>query len=93
MEQGKGVVFTATGKSLADNGKGPELKAAAEQSGVPPSPGGRIQLFFCDFGETSPALAHSNPDGSLRLIWKGDKHIGEAYYVNTYIGFITPNPR
>jgi hypothetical protein len=93
MEAGKGVVFTATGRSLADKGKGPEFKAAAEQSGVPPSPGGRIQLFFCDFGETSPALAHSNPAGDLKLIWKGKKHDGDRYFVNTYVGFIARRPR
>jgi hypothetical protein len=93
VEVGKGVVFTATGKSLADRGKGPEFKAAAEASGVPPSPGGRIQLFFLDFGETSPALAHSNPSGDLKLVWKGEKHIGNSYYVNTYVGFIARKPR
>lgn len=93
VEVGKGVVFTATGKSLADRGKGPEFKAAAEASGVPLSPGGRIQLFFLDFGETSPALAHSNPSGDLKLVWKGEKHIGNSYYVNTYVGFIARKPR
>jgi hypothetical protein len=93
VEAGKGVVFTATGKSLNDRGKGPEFKAAAEVSGVPPSPGGRIQLFFLDSGETSPALAHSNPSGDLKLVWKGRKHIGNSYYVNTYVGFIAKKPR
>jgi len=91
---GQGVVFTATGLGLVGGkGKGPEFKAAAVASGVPPTPDGRAQLFFLDFGETSPALAHSNPDGDLNLIWKGTKHDGIRYYVNTYVGFIAAKPR
>lgn len=94
-EDGRGVVFTATGLTLAQGkGKGAEFKRAAERSGVPPAAGvGRIKLFFLDFGQTSTALAHSNTSGVLTHIWSGQKHNGYRYYVNTYVGFIARKPR
>lgn len=102
-QDGKGVVFAACGVSFAKgNGKVPEFYDAAKASGVPEIPGatlgdGRtkpvINLLLLDSGDTSPALAHETPGGNLKLLLKGSKHNGKAYYTNTYLRFKSVQPR
>jgi len=100
---GEGVVFASCGLNFsAGNGKVPEFYDAAKSSGVPEIPGatigtGRtrsiINLLLLDSGNTSPALAHQTPNGNLKLLLKGSKHNGNAYYTNTFLRFKSEQPR
>jgi hypothetical protein len=98
---GKGVVFVACGISFSQgNGKVVEFYEAARDSKVPDISGATqsngmtvINLLLLDSGNTSPALAHQNPSDNLKLLLKGSKHDGNAYYTNTFLRFKSQRPR
>jgi len=100
-ESGKGVVFAACGISFTQgNGKVVEFYDAAKQSDVPMIAGATSaesqtpsNLVLLDSGNTSPGLAHKVPSGSLKLVLKGSKHEGNAYYTNTFVRFKSQKPR
>jgi hypothetical protein len=98
---GKGVVFTACGINFSQgNGKVVEFYQAARDSKVPDISGATqsngmtvINLLLLDSGNTSPAMAHQNPSDNLKLLLKGSKHDGNAYYTNTFLRFKSQRPR
>jgi hypothetical protein len=104
LEDGKGVVFTASqppmgggNSGFPSGGRAPEFAADANRSGVPAMPGagaGRYKLLILDSGRTSVALAQVKPNNVLGVQFKGTKHsVGYPYYVNTYLGFKSTRPR
>jgi len=92
---GKGCVFTAT--QISGGGRGGDFAADAKESGVPNLTGGSkpsdLMLGILDSGDSSVALAHINPAGALKVVDKGSKQNGVAYFVNTYLGFYSQPPR
>ena len=92
---GKGCVFTAS--QISGGGHGVSFADDAKKSGVPNLPGGSkpsdLSLLILDSGDTSVAVAHANPAGTLKVIHKGAKQNGVPYFVNTYLGFYSEPPR
>jgi hypothetical protein len=87
IEEGKGVIFTAT-NYVNSQGKAIELAADARKSGVKPLNGGdgtMWELLFLD-GSSSVGLVLADPSNIQRTVIKGDKHNGR-YYINTYLLF------
>jgi len=93
IEQGKGIVFTATQTSGV--GKAPEFSADAKNSGVKNLSGSgvdRFELLILD-GSSSVALVYENASGVQQKIVAGAKHGGPEYYINTYLLFNCAKPR
>jgi len=94
IEQGKGIVFTATHTS--GDGRAPEFAADAKDSGVRNLSGSgpdRLELLILD-GSTSVGLVYENPSGNQQSVVSGAKHGGGFYYyINTYLLFKSTKPR
>ena len=97
---GNGVVFVAMGKGASGAGKVQEFYEAAKKSGIPEIPGATpsgglavIKLAMLDSGDTSCALAHKDPSGNFKMVYKGNKHSGFPYYTNTFLRFKAEKPR
>ena len=96
IEEGKGVVFTAT-TYVGNLGNAIEFAADARKSGVKPLSGGdgsQWELLFLD-GSSSVGLILSNPQGVQNTVIKGGKHYGgfTSYYINIYLLFECEKPR
>jgi hypothetical protein len=91
------VVFTAT--MTAGSGFLQQVKADAENSGVPPLPGGDGDdlMFVVGDGGTSRALAYKTEASQWHVAVRGMKHqtiAGSAgYCINTYLIFQATKPR
>lgn len=97
---GEGVVFVAMGKGADGAGKVQEFYEAAKKSGIPEISGARpsnglavIKMAMLDSGDTSCALAHKDPAGNFKMVYKGNKHTGFPYYTNTFLRFKAEKPR
>lgn len=89
IEQGKGIIFTAT-TYVGNPGNAKDFAADARKSGVKPLSGGdgsQWELLFLD-GSSSVGLILTNPQGVQKTVIKGGKHTGAPYYyINTYLLF------
>jgi len=91
----KRVLFTIT--LTSGSGFTNSIATAAQRSGVEPIDGGDaddFEMLVLD-GNTSRALAHENPDGTLDVKVKGLKHnpIPTGYCIHTYLMFVSEKPR
>lgn len=101
MEEGEGVVFTATGRSDDDKGKVVEFYNAAKSSDVAEIAGATttagapnpIHLILMDSGVTFVGLANRKPNGDLKVVYAGQKHLGTPYFTNTFLSFKAEVPR
>lgn len=96
----KGCIFTATHTS--GNTNVTDLVNDARTSEVPAFEGTRLKMFMLDSGDAAVTLAHSNPDGQLKLVDFQEANIlrmqasyqaGVPYFTNTYLAFKTSKPR
>lgn len=96
----KGCIFTATHTSGNTNVS--DIVEDAGTSEVPAFEGRRLKMFMLDSGDAAVALAHSDPDGNLKLADFQEANIlrrqasyqaGVPYFTNTYLAFKTSKPR
>jgi len=74
----------------------------ARTSEVPAFEGTRLKMFMLDSGDAAVTLAHSNPDGDLKIAdfqqanilrMQASYQAGVPYFTNTYLAFKTSKPR
>jgi hypothetical protein len=96
----KGCIFTATHTS--GNTNVTNLVDDARNSEVPAFEGTRLKMFMLDSGDAAVTLAHSNPDGDLKIAdfqqanilrMQASYQAGVPYFTNTYLAFKTLKPR